>query len=243
MLHGYCVRRAADPPPSSALLGVGGAHVTAMVRGPLAIWISERDGGEPATVERLREHDAVVTAALATATPLPLRYGSLFRTDADALSVLDSRREEFESALERVRDRVEFGLLVSRKEVPEPGAADVSTKVAERSTPGQVAPVITDGGPGTGREYLERRRKALDTTRSAIQHGEELLGEIDTEFGHLGLASAKTIFRTGQVVGTLAHLVHTAELRAYRDRVVEVRRRHTELQIVPSGPWAPYSFV
>jgi hypothetical protein len=211
--------------------------VRSLSHGSLSIWVSDR-AGEPATVARLREHDTVVTTALATATPLPLRFGSVFRSDAEALAVLDARRAGFEASLERVRERVEFGLLISSRTVLEVAGDAVDMEVEAR---------VMNAGPGespsTGREYLERRRKALVGERTASERAEELLREVEQEFADLGVPVVRTVARTGQLIGSLAHLVHTTELRPYRNRVVEVRQRRTDLQIVPSGPWAPYSFV
>jgi hypothetical protein len=243
MVHGYCIRRAADPSPPDGLRGIDGARIRSIVAGSLGVWVSDGPG-EPATIARLREHDAVVMTALATATPLPLRFGSVFGSDEEAAAFLDARGAGFEASLERVRERVEFGLLVvSRDDANRSGdAVGVGAEEKlERSAP--LAKGASDATPTTGRRYLEGRRRALAGERDAVRQAEKILAAIEEEFKDLGILSVKTPGKTGQLIGSLAHLVHKSELRPYRDRVVEVRRRHAELEIVPSGPWAPYSFV
>jgi hypothetical protein len=41
----------------------------------------------------------------------------------------------------------------------------------------------------------------------------------------------------------VAHLVHRQEIGIYRHRVLQLRQTLPGLDLVASGPWAPYSFV
>jgi hypothetical protein len=228
LLHGYCVRRSEQPGPPAGVTGVGGALVEVVAGGDLAIWLSRGGGGSP-TPERLRQHERVVRAALRSATPLPLRYGSLLRTTADAVALLAARREEFAEALERVQDRVEMGLLVSGTG-PLPGGAP---------PPAAAAPPAER----TGRAYLELRRDEIRRQDAASSEAAKVLIEIEDELADLGLPTVHTVLSAAPLLGSLAHLVHRADLSSYGERVVELRARRRDLRITPSGPWAPYSFV
>ena len=110
-LRGYCIRRRGEPPPPSLASGVGGERIRPLEMDRLAIWVSEDDGGKP-TIERLREHDRVVREAMRSATPLPLRFGTLFHDEAAVLRAVTEREPEFLELLERVRDHVEMGVRV-----------------------------------------------------------------------------------------------------------------------------------
>ena len=57
------------------------------------MWVS-RTYSEPASVERLREHENVVRRALRSATPIPLRFGTMFSDDDQVRRTLVDRESE-----------------------------------------------------------------------------------------------------------------------------------------------------
>jgi hypothetical protein len=222
MLVGYCVRRAGEPGPEPGLAGVGGAAVRLLEAPHLGLWLSE-SAGEGAEMERLREHDAVVRTALGSATPLPLRFGTLLRDEDAARELLEERRDEFLGALERVAGRVEMGIRV----------------LWER--PGVEAPAPKEVHSGT--EFLERKRRELRAEEGRRREAEELLGEIDRQLAPLALPTARSVLALPDVAGTLAHLVQRSEVPRYLQDVEGARASLPHVRLRLSGPWAPYSFV
>jgi hypothetical protein len=195
--------------------------------GTLGIWVSEIAKKDIPRIESLRQHERVVREALRTATPLPMRFGTSFRDEADAITVLQSRRTEFEASLDRVADRVEMGIRVSqpnRAVVPTPAAAPAG-------------PVLS------GRDYLERRREQMTEEEEAHENSERVLSDLTLELADLDAPTAQTLIGRGELVGSLAHLVHRTAVRPYRGRVARLQQQHEDLYLVVSGPWAPYSFV
>lgn len=224
MLHAYCVRRAGDPPPDRELTGVDGSAVELLEAGGLGLWISAEAGGA-ATLQRAQEHDRVVRAALRSATPLPIRYGTRF-ADADrAAETLREKREEFLAALERVSGRVEMGIRV-RWTAPDPRGAGAPPPAA-----------------GPGRAYLEARRREREERERVRALAEEVVVGVERRFAELELPAARLLLPEPGVAGTLAHLVRRSALRRYRERVAEARGELPHLELLLSGPWAPYSFV
>jgi hypothetical protein len=173
----------------------------------------------------------VVRAALSSATPLPLRFGSVFASGDEALQALRNRRNEFEASLLRVEGRIEMGLRVSRAGK----ATGTRSEVHQRSS-GAVS-------GGVGREYLERRRQALAASQAANANAVAELAAIQVAFDEMGVAGVPTVSPDGSQLGLLAHLVHRGDEREYKERVDALRRDRLDLRIDVSGPWAPYSFV
>lgn len=222
MLVGYCVRRAGEPGPRSGLTGVGGGAVRLLEAGSLGLWVSEGDGSG-ADVQRMREHDAVVRAALETATPLPLRFGTIFPDEEVAHRVLESRREEFLEALARVAGRVEMGIRVTwERPVAQPEA-----RAAIHS----------------GTEFLEMRRREIGAAEERRREAEEIVAEIERRLAHLEAPAARVVLARADVAGTLAHLVHRSEITRYLTEVDGARKALPRARLRLSGPWAPYSFV
>ena len=221
-LAGYCIRATGDIPPSPGLMGIGRAPIRCVDAAGLALWLSDEVAG-PTTVDRMRAHDAVVRAAMRSATPLPLRYGVRFASEEDARDLLQSRAAEFAASLARVAGCVEAGLRVLWK------------------TPPASSPDSHPAPPASGREYLEMRRDALQLDERARADAAALLDRLDRHFP--GIPAERRLGAEPGVVGSVAHLVHGSALAAYQVLVQSARADLREADLVLTGPWAPYSFV
>lgn len=229
MIHAYCIRRAAEPSPAPTLRGVEGAPIRSLSRSGLALWVSDL-AALPPTPERLRAHDRVVRAALATATPLPIRYGAgAFRGDAAALGALEERAADFRESLDRVAGRIEAGLRV---EWVHPPSSEAGPTAAETAPAG-----------GSGRAYLEVRRRKLQAAETLRTHAAETLDRVESALALDDVPSRRTLLPAAGVAGTLAHLVQRGAVSQYRERVETARAALPDLVLSLSGPWAPYSFV
>jgi hypothetical protein len=229
VLVGYCVRRAGDPPPPEGLVGVDGASVRTVEAAGLVVWLSAAGEGAP-TLERVRDFDAVVRAALLTATPLPLRFGTRFASEEEARRALRERAEEFDGALGRVACRVEMGVRALWRAAP--------PRVAETDAGAVAAP---PAAPRSGREYLELRRAEMVREEAERDRAAALLDRLAAHFPDL--PAVRTPGAAPGVAGSVAHLVRIDELELYRSLFQSARADLVEADLVLTGPWAPYSFV
>src|ERR671928_1999244 len=100
----------AETPLDGAPPGIGGAPVGRVVLGGLAALVSPVEGEElRATRRDLLSHSAVLERAIAAGPVLPLRFGIVLRDEnAVAAELLEPRREELTSLLERFERLVEL---------------------------------------------------------------------------------------------------------------------------------------
>lgn len=221
MLTVFCVRRAGEDPPPPGMHGPGGRRIELLEEGPLGIWFAV-GSADSTGLESVRSHDAVVRAALRSATPLPARYGTVFASEAEARASLRERETELVASLERVEGRVEMGIRVrwdAEEGEPAPGVAR------------------------SGREYLLLRRSELEGRSALRARAEALLDEVEARVLPDEAESVRKLVPERGVAGLLAHLVHRREVRAYRLRVESTQRELSLAVLQMSGPWAPYSFV
>jgi hypothetical protein len=176
----------------------------------------------------VQEHDRVVQQLLASGAVVPLRFGSLHRDRRALEEFLQSRRDEFATALDRVRGHVELGLKVW---LAKDGGGDDARP------------------PASGRDYLERQRAARDRRAAASAEVGERLRDVHERL--LRVADAGVLNRpqarelTGDprpMVMNAAYLVPAgdAALAAEVDRLAD---EHPQLAFELTGPWAPYNFV
>ncbi|MGW2466738.1 GvpL/GvpF family gas vesicle protein [Streptomyces bauhiniae] len=216
----------------------GGRGLTALVSAvPADRFAEEHLAPQLEDLERLeaiaRAHHAVVDAAFATATVLPMRLATVYRDRARVAAMLDEQHPYFEELLRTLDGHVELGLKV----YAEPGAA----APAEEPEPTGASP---------GRAYLQRRRaerrRAQDTYGAARDTAEQAAGVASA------LASARAVHRPqqgewsagrGENVANEAYLVPRQDVERFRTELGALASDRPGVTIEVTGPWAPYSFA
>lgn len=167
-----------------------------------------------------RTHDAVVQAAFERTPVIPLRFGTAFRSNADAERWLSDREAALETALDRLGDRAEWWVLLHRP--------------AESAS----APDAAEGARGIGylaarREQLVSREARATVERDAARRAMSVLSRLAEDVRPLqnGGAVARAAFLVRRetepdFVGAATALASEGALR------VETR-----------GPWAPAHFA
>ena len=221
----YGVLPAGSDPPPAGLGGVGGAGVRSVGRGALCAWVETVDDRAiTPTLERVRNHDAVLGAALAAGTtPLPARFGQTFGSDEECMDALQSAEARLVADLERVRGMVEMRVLIPL------------------AVAGPASIPAGDTAPGTA--YMQRlmERRSLEARLHAAASA--IRDEVATLVRPLAREDAFVLGPAPSHVLTLSHLIARDEVASYRAALAEARLDATAKRLVISGPVAPYQFV
>jgi hypothetical protein len=220
------------------LTGVDGAVVHAIHVSGLIAWVSDTREKVTATVDRVKAHDAVCAAALATGeTPLPIRFGQTFPDDGSVVSGIAEREPVLRSRLARIAGCVELRLVMLGDPQPASEGSTADTDMLDAVWPG-TDPSRGVDGPGTA--FLKRlaRRGRADLAR-----------EIGCEEVRHAIRSAAAALIVGQHpcesargISFFPVLVRRAEVDAFRSAVAETLRIKA-IPISVLGPFAPYSFA
>ena len=202
-------------------MGVEGARVRMIRAGPLQAWVSDLGQMPSATTENARAHNLVIVEAMCCETPLPARFGQTFCDEATAFAAISVHSGKLLPALEMVRGAVEMtvrGLLV---------------KHSSR----------TSAPPITGRDYLAQLRERQKLEEEAEGEANFLQRRISAVLAPLILAEvrAKPVSSSRSV--SFSHLIATTAVEEYRSRLRVLREDDSALELLVSGPWAPYSFA
>ncbi|MFI1469325.1 GvpL/GvpF family gas vesicle protein [Streptomyces wuyuanensis] len=199
-----------------------------------------------------RGHDAVVSALTAATTPLPLRLVTVCRDDDGVRRLLDSGRDQFTRALERLDGRVEWGVKVYAE-----GAGSAQEPRGDAGArAGNAAARAADGGsaqvrrPASGRDYLKQRMRRRDATEGVRAQADAVSRTLHTELSRY--AEAEQVHRPqdprlpGAVRGNVlnaAYLVPREKGEAFAEEVRRLTPPGTGIRVELTGPWAPYSFA
>lgn len=228
--HLYCLLPRGAELSAPELEGIGGAPVRAIDAGAVTAWVSTLpDPATPADALAIRAHDAVTTAALALATPLPARFGQRFDSDEACRSALERRESALSASLEAVAGCVEMRLLLAPPPAPAPPAG---------------RPRAPAGGE-SGRAYLERVRSRIGRDRILHERAASIRAALLAAAGALALRDAVAVRPGSAVPVAVAHLVRRGDADAWRAAAEGAALAFTlpGERIVVAGPVAPYSFA
>lgn len=243
-LYAYAITRTGLALPDDVAALTGGEAVRLISDGDLALLVSPLDpeqleideddlseSGRLATLAR--GHDAVVRAAATAGPVLPLRFGTAVPDDDAARRLLRTHADAARRQLDRIGDTREWGVRLVRP-------------VAEPALAGPAPAPPAHRQDISGREYLARRRQALDEHERAGQDAAEAVERLEKALaphvtetlrrgGNAGsslLLDVACLVAPDRETGFAAAVAHLAE---------ELRPQHLDVEL--TGPWPPYSFA
>lgn len=173
-----------------------------------------------------RAHDAVVNAAAALTTTIPLRLGTTCADDASVRALLDDLAPEALSCLSRLDGRAEWGVQLfaaPRPSGPRHGPAHES-----------------------GTAFLRRRRGELQQAEALRAADEAKAAAVYEQLAALTAGAHRHPTRTlngRPMLLNAAFLVDASSADVFRDSVESLAESYGSSRVVLTGPWAPYSFA
>jgi hypothetical protein len=219
-VYGICDR--ADT-PAPRRRGLGEAPLDGVREGELLAVISRHvhPPGDPA-LDALWVHERVIERLMADRAVLPMRFGTKLAGDDALQEILAGRQQEFLTALDRVRGRVEIGIRAMQP----PDVQDVNG-----------APSAMSARDATsGRAYIEgklRNGRRVEREAAAVHE----------PFAALAAASTRHAARRPDELLRASYLVDKAAVARFRGTVERMQRADPGVAILCTGPWPPYSFV
>lgn len=178
-----------------------------------------------------RRHDAVVAAVCTTGPTVPLRLATVYFDDERVRTMLHEQAAAFGEALDRIAGRAEWGV----RAFSDLGAPSNATK---------------HSGKRSGTEYLMQRRAQVKARKDAESLAAEQADSIYAELARGAAASIRQPLsqstlspRHGSEILNATFLVDDRRSREFVAVVEAVDARADDIDIVLTGPWAPYSFT
>jgi len=234
----YCIIRS-DRHHAFDSIGIGGGQrVMTVAYRDLAAVVSDTPIViyDP-TRENVLAHEFVNETVMREHTVIPMSFGTVFRSDEDVTELLRSTYQAFSDVLDKMQDKIEFGLKVlwDREKV-------VANLERENDEIRRLKDEIS-------------RHTASSTYFARMQLGrliEGALEEMSTRYVsdiHDALKPVAVASRSNKPIGdrmilNAAFLVDRAQEQAFDECVKDTSRKYEELLTFKySGPWPPYNFV
>ena len=209
--------------------GIKGSELSAVLFNDIMAVVSDTDNNTAEMNNECALEFAAVTEKLSHLfTLLPMRYGSVLKSDNGILDVLEKNYDDIRNNLIRVEGKSEYGLKIFRNSydiIPVPAAV----KQAE--------------GNSVYKDYIMNKFNEYRADESILQYSEKLKAEIAEHISGMNAVIKCNKVTGGNNVYNAVLLLEKEMTGILTQTVIGLQSCHKELNMMLTGPWAPYNFV
>jgi hypothetical protein len=187
------------------------------------------------TRENVLAHERVNETVMREHTVIPMSFGTIFKTREDIVELLRSAAEAFGDVLNKMQNKLEFGLKVlwdrdqAIREV-EHEDEDISRLKMEIS--GQKGPT-----------YFARMQYGRLIDSALQSRSERYVADILEQLREVSVASRINKPIGDKMIMNAAFLISRDQETAFDAKVKSIAGRFDKLTFKYTGPWPPYNFV
>jgi len=237
----YCVIEAKEP-QTFGKLGIGG-------RGDEVYTVHYKDLAAVVSQTALMVYDPTRENALAhnrvnaviveehDITPVPMSFGTLFKTEDDVVEFLRNTYDALHDVLQKMKGKLEYGLKVNwnREEV----IAELEREHEEIRR--LKSEIVTNQRSST---YFARMQLGRLVEQALTDKSNAFQRDIYEELREVAIASRSSKPIGDKMIMNAAFLVERDKADEFDEKLREIEERYEgRLRFTRTGPWAPYNFV
>ena len=235
----YCIIRGEKPNDFGPIgIGTGSNRVhTVHYRGLAAVVSDTPIVIYDPTRENVLAHEFVNETVMRQHTVIPMSFGTVFRSEEDVTELLRSTYQAFNDVLDKMQDKIEFGLKVlwDREKV-------IATLEESNDEIRRLKDEINRNTQSS--TYFARMQLGRLVEAALEDTGNSFVADIHDTLKRVAVASRSNKPIGDRMIMNGAFLVERDRERAFDDAVREVSRKYEELLTFKyTGPWPPYNFV
>jgi hypothetical protein len=187
------------------------------------------------TRENVLAHERVNETVMREHTVIPMSFGTIFKTRDDIVELLRSAYEAFADVLNKMQDKLEFGLKVlwDREEI-------VRTIEQEDEDIHRLKDEISSQ---KGSTYFARMQYGRLIDGALQQRSERYVATFLQRLRDVSVASRVNRAIGDKMIMNAAFLVQRDQEQAFDRRIKEIASSFDKLTFKYTGPWPPYNFV
>ncbi len=234
----YCIIRHQSPRDFGEIGIGGGARVYTVQHAELAAVVSDTPIViyDP-TRDNVLAHEFVNETVMREFTVIPMSFGTVFRSEEDVGQLLRSTYEAFTDVLEKMKDKIEFGVQIrwDRDRV-------VESIEQDNDEIRKLKDEITRNAASS--TYFARMQLGRLIEGALEECASRYVGTVHEELKRASVASRSNKVIGDRMIMNAAFLVNRADEKLFDEAVKELSRRYEHLLAFKyTGPWPPYNFV
>src|SRR5580765_4639355 len=187
------------------------------------------------TRENVLAHERVNETVMREHTVIPMSFGTIFKTREDIVELLRSAAEAFGDVLNKMQNKLEFGLKVlwdRDQAVREVEGEDEDISRLKKEISGQKGPT-----------YFARMQYGRLVDSALQSRSERYVAEILDQLRDVSVASRINKPIGDKMIMNAAFLIARDRETAFDAKVKSIASRFDKLTFKYTGPWPPYNFV
>jgi hypothetical protein len=187
------------------------------------------------TRENVLAHERVNETVMRDHTVIPMSFGTIFKTREDIVELLRSAYEAFADVLNKMQDKLEFGLKVlwDRDEI---------VKAIEQEDE-DIHRLKDEISSQKGSTYFARMQYGRLIDGALQLRSERYVAEFLQRLRDVSVASRVNRAIGDKMIMNAAFLVQRDQEQAFDRRIKEIASSFDKLTFKYTGPWPPYNFV
>ena len=187
------------------------------------------------TRENVLAHERVNESVMREHTVIPMSFGTIFKTHDDIVELLRSAYDAFADVLNKMQDKLEFGLKVvwDRDEI---------IRIIEQEDE-DIHRLKSEISAQKGSTYFARVQYGRLIDGALQARSERYVTEFLQRLRNVSVASRVNKAIGDKMILNAAFLVQRDEEQAFDRRIKEIASHFDKLTFKYTGPWPPYNFV
>jgi Gas vesicle synthesis protein GvpL/GvpF len=188
-----------------------------------------------ATRENVLAHERVNETVMRSTTVIPMSFGTVFKTHDDIAQLLRGAYEAFRDVLDKMHEKVEFGLKV---------LWDRDVVVSEIENDDEdIRRLKSELSSQRGSTYFARMQYGRLIEAALQARVERYVSDIFEQLREVSVASRANKPIGDRMIMNAAFLVSRDKETAFDAKVKEIGALYERLNFRYTGPWPPYNFV
>jgi hypothetical protein len=187
------------------------------------------------TRENVLAHERVNETVMHEHTVIPMSFGTIFKTREDIVELLRSAAEAFGDVLNKMQNKLEFGLKVlwdRDQSIREVESEDEDIGRLKKEISGQKGPT-----------YFARMQYGRLVDAALQSRSERYVADILDLLRDVSVASRINKPIGDKMIMNAAFLISRDQEAAFDSRVKTIASKFDRLTFKYTGPWPPYNFV
>jgi hypothetical protein len=189
------------------------------------------------TRENVLAHEFVNETVMREFTLIPMSFGTVFRSENDVLALLKSTYQAFTDVLEKMQDKIEFGLKIlwDRDKV-------VAAIERDNDEIRRLKDEITRNAASS--TYFARMQLGRLVEAAMEEASNRYVTDIHEQLKDVSVASRSNKVIGDRMILNAAFLVDRKDEKGFDERVKAISLQYEDLLTFKyTGPWPPYNFV
>jgi hypothetical protein len=187
------------------------------------------------TRENVLAHERVNETVMRDHTVIPMSFGTIFKTREDILELLRSAYDAFADVLNKMQDKLEFGLKVLWDR-------DEMVRAIEQEDE-DIHRLKSEISSQKGSTYFARMQYGRLIDAALQQRSERYVAEFLQRLRDVSVASRVNRAIGDKMIMNAAFLVQRDQEQAFDRRIKDIASHFDKLTFKYTGPWPPYNFV